>query len=59
MDLHEHIRSCASFATGKCPHQRLMEKVYLVPQLMKPQELEMCERLLRACESGSPVACNP
>jgi hypothetical protein len=56
MDLQERISSCPSFSAGKCPHQRLMERAYLIPQLMKPQELERCERLLRACgrESGSP-----
>jgi hypothetical protein len=59
MDLQARLSSCPSFGAGKCPYQLLMERAYLIPQLMKPGELAACERILRACESGSPAACNP
>jgi hypothetical protein len=52
MDLHERINSCPSFGAGKCPHQPLMERAYLIPQLMKPEDLETCERLLCTCDCG-------
>ena len=54
MDLQERINSCQSFATGKCPNQRLMEKAYLIPQLLDPKELRACENL---CTCG--CSCNP
>jgi hypothetical protein len=53
MDLEERISSCPSFAAGECPHQLLMERAYLISELMKPDELEACERLHRACERNS------
>jgi hypothetical protein len=52
MNLHERINSCPNFGAGKCPHQRLMERAYLIPQLMKPEDLETCERLLCTCDCG-------
>jgi len=53
MDLQERINSCPSFAAGECPHQPLMERAYLIPQLMKHEELEACERLLCTCDRQS------
>jgi hypothetical protein len=59
MDLQEYIKSCPSFAPGNCSHQLLPERAYLIPQLMKPEELEMCERLILECEPWlhSPAGC--
>jgi hypothetical protein len=56
MDLQERINSCPSFAAGKCPHQHLMERAYLIPQVMKPEELETCDRLLRACDRNGKAS---
>jgi hypothetical protein len=59
MDVQERLSSCPSFGAGDCPHQLLLERAYLIPQLMKPEELKMCERLILECERclHSPVAC--
>jgi hypothetical protein len=45
MDLQERINSCKWFVEGRCPNQRLMERAYLIPQLMDPAELRSCEKL--------------
>jgi hypothetical protein len=50
MDLQERINSCRYFAAGICPNQRLMERAYLIPQLMDRSELMRCEQLLCLCE---------
>jgi hypothetical protein len=50
MDLQERISSCKYFAAGTCPNQSLLERAYLVPQLMDRSELARCERLLCPCE---------
>jgi hypothetical protein len=50
MDLQQRLSSCPSFGAGNCPHQRFLERAYLIPQLMQPEELEMCERLILECE---------
>jgi hypothetical protein len=52
MDLQERISSCRHFAAGTCPNQPLMERAYLVPQLMDRSELARCERLLCPCEQN-------
>jgi hypothetical protein len=44
MDIVDRIGSCRAFAEGKCPCQSLMERFYLVPQLMDPRELRNCEK---------------
>lgn len=50
MDLQERINSCRHFAAGTCPNQPLMERAYLIPQLMDRSELMRCERLLCPCD---------
>jgi hypothetical protein len=52
MDMQERINSCPSFAAGECPHQLLMETAYLIPHLMKPEELETCKRMLCPRDRG-------
>jgi len=43
MDLQEHINSCKCFAEGRCPNQSVMERAYLIPQLMDRVDLQACE----------------
>jgi hypothetical protein len=50
MNLDERIGSCRYFAAGTCPNQPLMERAYLIPQLMDRRELMRCERLLCPCD---------
>jgi hypothetical protein len=50
MDLQQRINACKCFAEGRCPNQRLLERAYLIPQLMDPRELQACERALEACD---------
>jgi hypothetical protein len=52
MDLQERISSCKYFAAGTCPNQTLMERAYLIPQLMDRSELARCEQLLCSCEQN-------
>jgi hypothetical protein len=49
VDLEERFNSCKCFVSGKCPAQRLMERAYLVPQLLDPRELSAYENLCN-CE---------
>jgi hypothetical protein len=50
MDIVDRINSCRSFAKGQCPHQALMERLYLIYQIFE------AEQLLRAkafcCQCG-------
>ncbi len=50
MNLEERISSCKYFAAGTCPNQPLMERAYLIPQLMDRRELMRCERVLCPCD---------
>jgi hypothetical protein len=49
-DIQDRINSCELFREGKCPHQSIMERVYLIPQILDPEELRRLERLCCACE---------
>jgi hypothetical protein len=49
-DVQDRINSCNLFREGKCPHQPIMERVYLFPQALDPEELRRLERLCCACE---------
>ena len=35
---------CSHFAEGNCPKQRLMERIYLIPDLVPPEEYEQACR---------------
>lgn len=52
MNLQERINSCRYFAAGTCPNQPLMERAYLIPQLMDRSEIVRCERLLCPCDQS-------
>jgi len=47
--LEDRINSCPFLAEGKCPDQLLMERIYLVPQIFTPEQLEECENLCCHC----------
>jgi len=46
------INSCQFFRKGECLHQRLMEKVYLFPQIIAPEELIKFGNLCLNCLEG-------
>jgi hypothetical protein len=53
MDIVDRIGSCRAFVEGKCPCQSLMERVYLVPQLMNARDLRDCDKACCTCDKGS------
>jgi hypothetical protein len=56
MNLPERVNSCKCFAEGRCANQRLMERAYLIPQLIDPMELAACEEFCtHVCNSASEV----
>lgn len=48
-EIQERINSCKLFREGKCPYQPMMEKVYLISQVLDPEELRRCEGRCCAC----------
>ena len=38
--LYQCLNSCELFAEKKCPHQQLLEKLCLIPQLSTVEEIE-------------------
>lgn len=53
MDIVERIDSCRSFAERHCPHQALMERLYLVYQLFETEQLLRSEACCRHCGDWS------
>jgi len=53
MDIVDRIDSCQSFAEGYCPHQALMERLYLIYQVLRNQELLRSEVRCRRCREWS------
>lgn len=43
------INSCLVFAEGRCPHQLIMERVYIVPQLIASEKLREFQRKCLDC----------
>ena len=43
------ITSCHRFRECNCPHQKVMERVYLIPQLIDPEELNEYQRQCLTC----------
>lgn len=46
---HCHISSCRDFRKGKCPHQKVMERAYLIPQLLAPDTLQEYKNICLHC----------
>jgi len=53
MDIVERINSCRSFAEAHCPHQVLMERLYLIYQIFKTEQLLRSEARCRHCGEWS------
>jgi hypothetical protein len=51
MEIVDRINSCHPFAHGYCPHQALMERLYLIYQIFKTERLLKSEA--RCCDSGN------
>jgi len=53
MDIVDRISSCQSFAEGQCPHQVLMERLYLIYQIFETEQLLRTEARCRHCGQWS------
>jgi hypothetical protein len=61
---YNKIESCAEFEQERCPHQKEMERVYLIPQLIPLDELQQYEKICLACaksqdDKGSDLRATP
>jgi len=43
------LNSCWSFRAGRCPHQRAMERLYLIPQILEGQTRATYELTCLSC----------
>ena len=43
------LNSCSCFREGRCPHQRAMERLYLIPQILEGQTRATCELTCLTC----------
>lgn len=43
-------QTCHYYADGRCPNQSLIDRAYLIPQLLAPSELAAIETTCAACE---------
>jgi len=53
MHIVDRINSCRPFAEGRCSHQSLMERLYLIYQIFQTEELLRAEALCHQCGKGS------
>jgi len=44
------INSCQPFAGARCPHQTIMERVYLFPQIIDTKDLSKHHSICLSCE---------
>ena len=57
MHIVDRINSCRLFAGGYCPHQALMERLYLIYQIVETKQLLRAKALCRHCgECSSRVS---
>jgi ribosomal protein S27AE len=49
MDIVDRIDSCRSFAEGHCPHQALMERLYLIYQIFETKQFLRAKAFCRQC----------
>ncbi len=50
MLVDKRINSCQPFAGARCPHQTIMERVYLCPQLIDPKDFTKYQSICLSCE---------
>jgi len=50
MLLDNRINTCQPFAETRCPHQTIMERVYLFPQLIDTKDLSRHHSICLSCE---------
>jgi hypothetical protein len=53
MDVVNRINSCRSFAEEHCPHQALMERLYLIYQIFETEQLLRAKAFCRQCGESS------
>jgi hypothetical protein len=57
MDIVDRINACRCFGDGHCPHQGLMERLYLTYQIFPTEQLLKARAHCRQCgESSSRVS---
>jgi hypothetical protein len=49
MDIVDRINSCRTFAEGRCSHQQLMERLYLIYQIFETEQLLRANALCYQC----------
>jgi len=47
--MSDRLNSCLLFRDGRCRHQPMMEKLYLIPQLLGVSIRRKCETTCRQC----------
>jgi hypothetical protein len=53
MDIVDRINSCQCFAAGQCPHQVLMERLYLIYQIFNTEQLLRAQACCHDCGDWS------
>ena len=48
--LEHRINSCHFFREQQCPNQLMMERAYLVPQLLDSEQFQECLKLHLSCK---------
>ena len=59
MDIVDRISSCRAFAERQCSHQVLMDRLYLIYQILRQGELRTSEALCRSCRESSGLVFPP
>ena len=49
MDIVDRINSCRPFAQRRCPHQTLMDRLYLIYQIFETDQLLRAKALCHQC----------
>jgi len=49
MHIVDRINSCQSFGEGHCRHQALMERLYLIYQILETEQLMRAKALCNQC----------
>ena len=47
--VNNRVDSCSCFRDGTCRHRRCMERLYLIPQFLKPRTKARYERTCSRC----------
>ena len=51
--IEDQMLNCTLFHKDKCPNQLEMERFYLIPQLLTPEQLQSYENICCECEHST------